>query len=132
MMRTLRRIVTGVAMIAGILIVVPTAGALDLSPICSDPNIPAEQKAGCSVVGENKLGQNGNASLVMNGIRTALIALGSIAVLMIVIGGFKYVTSQGDPNHIKAAKETILYSVIGLIVAILSFAVVQAVASRFS
>jgi hypothetical protein len=51
---------------------------------------------------------------------------------MIVIGGFRYVTSQGDPSHIKAAKDTILYSVIGLIVAILSFAVVQAVASRFS
>ena len=48
-----------------------------------------------------------------------------IAVVMIVIGGVSYTTSQGDPGKVKKAKDTILYGIIGLVVALLAFAIVQ-------
>lgn len=45
--------------------------------------------------------------------------IGAVSVIMIVVGGIKYTTSNGDSNSIASAKNTVLYSVIGLIVAIL-------------
>lgn len=59
-----------------------------------------------------------------------LFVLGAIAVIMIVIGGVKYTTSNGDSNSIKSAKDTILYSVIGLVVAIMAYAIVHWVISK--
>ncbi len=43
---------------------------------------------------------------------------GIASVIMIIIGGFTYVTSQGDPQKTASAKDTILYAIIGLVVAI--------------
>ena len=60
-----------------------------------------------------------------------LYLLGAIAVVMIVIGGIRYTTSNGDSGSIKSAKDTILYSVIGLIVAILAYSIVNFVLSQF-
>jgi flagellar basal body-associated protein FliL len=44
--------------------------------------------------------------------------VGSLAVLFVVIGGFKFVLSNGDPNETKKARETIQYAVIGLVLAL--------------
>lgn len=60
-----------------------------------------------------------------------LFILGAIAVIMIVIGGIRYSTSNGDTGSIKTAKDTILYSVIGLIVAIMAYAIVNFVIDSF-
>ena len=50
---------------------------------------------------------------------------GLIAVIFIIIGGVNYMTSTGDTNKIQKAKNTILYSVIGLIVCALAYAIVN-------
>ena len=52
---------------------------------------------------------------------------GIIAVLIVVIGGLLYVTSNGDANNIQRAKNTILYAVVGLLVVIFAFAITQLV-----
>lgn len=57
-------------------------------------------------------------------IRVILIIGGIIAVIMIIIGGIRYMTSNGDQADVKAAKDTILYAVIGLIVASGGYAIV--------
>lgn len=54
-----------------------------------------------------------------------LFFAGAIAVVIIIFGGVRYVTSTGDAMRVKQAKDTILYGVIGLIVSILAFAIVQ-------
>lgn len=69
-------------------------------------------------------------TLVQSIISVLLFIVGAVAVVMIIIGGLRYVTSNGDQSHVKAAKDTILYSVIGLIVAILAYAIVQFVVSK--
>lgn len=61
-----------------------------------------------------------------------LFIIGAISVIMLIIGGFRYVTSQGDQNAVTSAKNTILYAVIGIIVAILAYAVVNFVISSFT
>lgn len=56
---------------------------------------------------------------------------GIIAVIIIVIAGFMYVTSSGDASKVKRAKDAILYAVIGLVVVILAFVITQFVLGRF-
>lgn len=61
-----------------------------------------------------------------------LFVLGAIAVIMIIIGGIKYVLSQGDQSALTSAKNTILYSVIGLIVALVAYGIVNFVVDNFT
>lgn len=49
---------------------------------------------------------------------------GSVALLMIVIGGFRYVLAHGDPNSVSQAKKAILYAVIGLVVCMAAYSIV--------
>ena len=58
-------------------------------------------------------------------INVIVSVLGIVAVAVIVLGGVMYVTSTGDPGKTKKAKDTIMYGVIGLVVAILAFAIVN-------
>jgi len=76
--------------------------------------------------------QDDAQDIIKNVINTILVVLGMIAVIMIIIGGIRYTTSNGDPGSIKSAKDTILYAVVGLVIAILSFAIVNFVLGRFS
>ncbi len=76
--------------------------------------------------GEQTLGQR-----IQTIVNVLLYILGAIAVVMIVIGGVRYTTSNGDSGNIKTAKDTILYAVIGLIVAILAYAIVNFVLQSF-
>ncbi len=54
-----------------------------------------------------------------------LFVLGAAAVIMIVIGGIRYTVSGGDSSAVKGAKDTILYAVIGVVVALLAYAIVN-------
>jgi len=71
------------------------------------------------------------APQVQNLTNTLLLAIGVISVVMIIIGGIRYALSGGDEKNTTAAKDTILFAVIGLVVAVLSFAIANFVLSRF-
>ncbi len=68
--------------------------------------------------------QDDNTALV-NVVNYFLYAVGIAAVVMIVYGGFLYTSSGGDAGKLAKAKNTILWSVIGLIVAVLAYAIVN-------
>ncbi len=61
-----------------------------------------------------------------------LFVIGAISVIMIIIGGLRYVVSGGDSSNVAAAKNTILYAIVGLIVALLSYALINFVLTSFS
>lgn len=63
--------------------------------------------------------------LIKTIVNVLLFILGAVAVIMIVIGGLKYTLSNGDSSAVTSAKNTILYAVIGLIVALMAFAIVN-------
>ncbi|MBX4197631.1 pilin [Candidatus Saccharibacteria bacterium] len=54
---------------------------------------------------------------------------GVIAVIMIIVGGFRYITSGGNPESTKSARNTILYAIIGLVVVALAQIIVRFVLS---
>ena len=56
---------------------------------------------------------------------TVLFAVGIISVIMLIWGGLRYITSGGDSKKVTDAKNTILYAIIGLIIAILAYAIVN-------
>jgi hypothetical protein len=56
-----------------------------------------------------------------------LWAIGAVCVIFIIIGGLKYATSGGDPEKVKSAKNTLLYALIGLAIAILAGVIVSLV-----
>lgn len=115
-------------------------GLMSLTPAAATYAAPAEeiQKGVNSVGGGERICEDaeGNpASCLGEDIKTVvnilLYILGAIAVVMIVIGGVRYVTSNGESSNTKAAKDTILYAVIGLIVAIMAYAIVNFVITAF-
>lgn len=98
------------------------ATAIDLFDTCTDTN--------CAIVKEDRL-QTNSSNIVWQIMRLVLMALGSISVLMIVIGGLRFVLSQGDPAGVSTARNTVLYAVIGLVVAILAGGIIQFVTGQF-
>ncbi len=61
-----------------------------------------------------------------------LYVLGAISVIMIIIGGLRYVVSGGNSANVTAAKNTILYAIVGVIIAILSYAIINFVLGSFT
>ena len=114
---------------AGIAVVVPQVATVSAAP-CSGSATDCI-KGGVGKVGgeENKTPLEDNIRWITN---LLLFVLGAIAVIMIIIGGIRYTTSNGDSAQTKAAKDTILYAVVGLVVAILAYAIVNFVINAFS
>jgi uncharacterized membrane protein len=68
--------------------------------------------------------------LVDNVINILSLVVGVVAVIMIIIGGMRYITSNGDSGQVGNAKNTILYAVIGLVVVALAQIIVRFVVNR--
>jgi hypothetical protein len=64
-------------------------------------------------------------------INVLLFIIGVVSVIMIIIGGIRYTISNGDSSQVTSAKNTILYAVIGLILALLAYAIVNFVIDSF-
>jgi hypothetical protein len=61
-----------------------------------------------------------------------LFIIGAISVIMLIIGGIRYVVSGGDSSAVTAAKNTILYAIVGIVVALLAYALVNFVLTSFT
>ena len=84
--------------------------------------------AQCNMNGNDLKGSN-LMDTVNTTINVILGVLGIVAVVIIILGGVSYVTSAGDPGKVKKAKDTILYGIIGLIIALLAYAIVNFILS---
>jgi Type IV secretion system pilin len=67
----------------------------------------------------------GDGSIFTIIVNILLFIIGAISVIMLIIGGIRYTVSGGDAAAVTGAKNTILYAIIGLVVAFLAFAVVN-------
>lgn len=65
-------------------------------------------------------------------VNVLLFVIGAISVIMLIIGGIRYTISGGDQTNVTAAKNTIMYALIGLVVAFLAFAIVNWVLGSLS
>lgn len=103
----------------------------------ADPPTPADSAcdgikildpdAKCKNPSEGKKGFN---SIVQTIINIFSVVVGAVSVIMIIIGGFRYVISGGDSSATKSAKDTIMYAVIGLVVVLFAQVIVIFVLSN--
>lgn len=88
----------------------------------------------CIDAGVNKVDNGANAkeftSFIKTIVNVMLFLISAIAVVMIIIAGFRYVVSGGEQKQVTDAKNTILYSVIGIVVAFMAYAIVNFVIDK--
>lgn len=84
----------------------------------------------CNIVEPDKVGglTAFTWKIVLNIIEAFLVVVGYASVIMIIAGGYKYMIATGSPDKIKGAKDTIRNAVIGLVIALGSVAIVNAIA----
>jgi len=108
---------------------VPAHAAFDqgLSDGANSAQGKDQQGDAASLFGEG--GQGGIFRTITN---VLLFLIGAISVIMLIVGGIRYVVSGGDSTAVQNAKNTILYAIVGVVVAILAYAVVNFVIGSFS
>lgn len=115
-MRKIFRIILPILM-CGVMVVATVAGSA--SALTLQDGAAAAQCDGCP---SELFGDTGVFRQVTNVI---LYIVGIIAVIMLIIGGIKYVVSGGDAKKVTDAKNTVLYAIIGLVICFLAFAIVN-------
>ena len=95
--------------------------------ICGGAGL-VEGAAGCTA----PAGSSSVETVIKRSINIFSAIIGIIAVVMVMVGGLKYITSQGDATSTASAKNTILYAAVGLVVVALAQVIVRFVLSRFS
>jgi hypothetical protein len=95
--------------------------------VCEAEGYTYDDTTGCDRSGELEIND-----VIHNVINVMLFIIGILSVIMIIFGGIKYTTSAGDKSKADSAKSTIIYAVVGLVVAIVAFALVQWVFSVLS
>jgi len=82
--------------------------------------------AGTSACGGTTSGiTNGIGSLAKKAVDILSIIVGVVAIIMIIFGGFKYITSGGESGNVSGAKNTLIYAIVGLVVVALAQIIVH-------
>lgn len=88
---------------------------------CSSSTLTTQQAIQCGT--DNAAGNSGNQNAsssidttIANVINILSVVVGVVAVIMIIVAGFRYITSGGKQESITAAKNTLVYAIIGLVV----------------
>lgn len=127
----LLRSITMLFMMSGTLIFVSAPIAALAATGSSDQACQAIQAINPSGACDTK---QGSESTLFKVIRLALqllsIVAGVIAVIMLVVAGFKYITSQGDANSAASARNTLLYAIVGIVIVAFAQIIVKFVLAK--
>ena len=115
------------------LLLVPVL-ALGISAVAGSVDVSAQISNGLQSVNTgngptNLTGEGGVFTTIVN---VLLFIIGAVSVVMLIYGGIRYTTSGGNANSVTAAKNTIMYAIIGLIIAIFAFAIVNFVVDQLN
>jgi hypothetical protein len=111
----------------GLLIIpflIANANAQDIANnLCAGANLNVDTSCNTGITEQDAT--NRINSLIATIINILSLIVGVVSVIMIIIGGFRYITSGGDSNNVTAAKNTILYAIIGLVIVALAQTIVR-------
>lgn len=118
--------------IAAVLTMVGLAGLTSLAPnayadvLCPNGKTAPSLETCEGYTGKEGVFESRDLMDVLTIIINVIVGIvGFVAVAMIVMGGISFATSQGDTAKVAKARNTILYGVVGLVVALLAFAIVN-------
>ena len=118
--------------IIGVFVSISVLGALAGGVMAIDP-----LKAGCAAKPDSEICAQTKSSgadiptTIQNIIQLLLFVLGVICVIVIIVAGIQYAVAAGDSNQITRAKNSILYAIVGLVIALLAYAIVGFVVQQF-
>ena len=130
MLKSIKVIIAGILTVPvlalGMILTVPATVSANPAD-CSSSSSSFSVKTGAACAqgtgqAENLFGNGGLFSKITN---AALYLIGAISVLMLIYGGIRYTISGGDSTAVTNAKNTILYAIVGIVVAILAYAIVN-------
>lgn len=73
---------------------------------------------------------SGNGGLILNLTQIVAYIAGAAAVILLIIGGIRYITSGGDAANIKSAKDTVIHAIVGLVIIVLAQSLIVFVVNR--
>ncbi|MCA9332568.1 hypothetical protein KDA00_01700 [Candidatus Saccharibacteria bacterium] len=100
--------------------------------LCSEANTNGgDTPSACDASSDDPFSKkSGQDGLIIKVTNLVSIGVAIVSTIMIILGGFTYVMSSGDPQKISAAKNTIIYAIIGLAVALFAQLILQLVLTR--
>lgn len=120
---------------AAILLAVPmavpavAAAAADITGnVCGGTTLSVATGGDCATDTQSSTSKVQN--IVTQGVNLFSVVVGIVAVIMIVVGGFRYITSGGDSGKVSSAKTTIIYALIGLVIVALAQFIVKFVLNK--
>lgn len=114
--------------VAGVGVGSQTAFAVDCNLVSGGINAGIE----CATPQDSKRQLVGDGGIFQTVVNILLFVVGAVAVIMLIIGGIRYVVSGGDQGAVTSAKNTILYAIVGIVVAFLAYALVNFVITQLS
>lgn len=117
----------GVLTLASVLMLTLPVSAVTCPAGTNRQGSSASTLAECNIENDNSL-----IPTILNIIQVTIGVLALVAVIVIIFAGVQYTTSAGDAGKVKKAKDSILYGIIGLVIAILAFAIVNFVLSSLT
>lgn len=129
--RTLQGLLIVPFLALGLNAVVPAVNVSALDAADCNGDVTIVNGANCSKGAgqqDQLTGSTGAFTLVTN---VLLFIIGAVSVIMLIIGGIRYTVSGGDSGAVTSAKNTILYAIVGIVVALLAYALVNFVVGSF-
>ncbi len=90
----------------------------------------AQKGVDIAVATDNRTDLFGDGSVFQRITNTLLFLVGAISVIMLIVGGIRYIISSGDQNQVTGAKNTIMYAIVGIIVAVMAWGIVNFVLTK--
>ncbi|HEU5187190.1 MAG TPA: pilin [Candidatus Saccharimonadales bacterium] len=142
MIKKIFQIVTGTLLVASIVLGVSflTLHEADASPNCTAAGTNVSKCSACFGSGgtwDNDAGKCTSADgrtvpgTLQQVANILIFLIGAVSVVMIIIGAMRYTLAQGDQAAVGTAKNTILYAVIGLVLSMAAYGIVNFVTSQF-
>ena len=126
--KSITALIMALAFVAPIAVPAMVSAQADISSnLCAGVNLSTEP---CDAQAEGATGADKVNGLITTVINIFSLVVGIVAVIMIIVGGLKYITSGGDSGNVTGAKNTILYAVIGLVVVALAQFIVKFVLGK--
>ena len=115
------------------LLLVPVL-ALGISAVAGSVDVSAQILNGLNSVntGDGPTNLTGEGGVFTTIVNVLLFIIGAVSVIMLIYGGIRYTTSGGNANSVTAAKNTIMYAIVGLVIAIFAFAIVNFVVDQLN
>ena len=121
-----KKITMGMAMVASFVLLASAFMPTTVNAACDAKNgLKGSLEKGCTNSSNTPDDLTGSTGVIPTVINTMLFIVGILSVIMIIYAGIRYVTAHGDKNQVEGANNTLIYAIVGLVIAILAYALVN-------